>query len=208
MRDALGVEFAQDPARTRARLAAARSFVDAVAALGGVAAAERRGTEGYAVVVGDSPVTQGHDGLGTLTTRTMSVWSRDSAERLVLTEADIEGWMRFASLCREQQGAPPLKTSIADRVTVYKLVIEAFDRPGRAGKLGLIALGGAWPAVEARWPSVSYEQQQRWVQRAPFPPPMEATSLGYVEALAATDWAFMAESLFLGLGDLPQQPAD
>lgn len=204
----LGEAFAEEPAATRARVAAAHDFVADLDQRVGVDAAERRATEGYAVAAGTSAVTGGREVLGTLTTRAMSVWVKDDAERLVLTEADIEGWTRFASLCREVQGAPPLKVSIADRVSIYNEVMAAFKRSPRAGKVGLVALGGAWPALEVRWPSVSYEQQQKWTLAAPFPPPMEATSLAYVEALAATDPAGMAAALFAGVGDLPQTPAD
>lgn len=204
----LADEFLVEPDRARARIAAAKAFVDELDGLTGTAAAERRATEGFAVVAGESPITAGREALGTLTLNAMSVWAKDPTERLVLTEVDIEGWMRFASLCRELQSAPPLRVSIADRVTVYKLVVEAFARAPRAGKIGLVALGGSWPELEQRWPAVSYEQQQRWATRAPLPPPMEATSLAYVEALAATDPAGMASALFAGVGDLPQRPAD
>lgn len=117
----------------------------------------------------------------------VDVWERDEPSRLVLTEMDVEGWIRYVSLCREAQGGGPLMVSVSDRVAVYATVRERWRDLDVDGKIALSGVGGFWFGVRDGWKSASYVRQQAWMHAAPLPPPMVATSLGYLEAVTMGD---------------------
>ena len=71
-----------------------------------------------------------------------------------------------------------------------------------AGKIALTAVGPFWSDVRARWAADSYEEQQAWIRAAPLPPPMTATSIGYVEALTDGDVVAHVRALHERLGPL------
>ena len=106
----------------------------------------------------------------------------------------------IASLCREVQGGTPLRISVADKVTTYRMVEEKFEATDTAQRLAMLSVGAFWGEVRRRWKGATYEEQQEWIQFAPLPPPMTATSLGYFEAVLETNAALMAESLHERLG--------
>ncbi len=134
---------------------------------------------------------------------TAAVWAFDDQEKLVLTESDIEGWIRYASLCREVQGGDPLRLSVADRVTAYKKVIARFDGGDRQEKIAVVSVGALWNGLRPEWHSASYEKQQAWIAAAPLPPPMTADSIGYFSAIVDASPVSHAQALADVFGPLP-----
>jgi hypothetical protein len=199
--------FASNPAGLRARLAAASELVASLRSARDAEAAELRSRLTWEVTAGEHPMVRDDASLRTAVASAVSVWTRDDAERLVLTESDIEGWVRYGSLCGEAQQRPPLKVSVADRVGVYSDEKDRFLKADRATKVAILTVGAFWTTVHDAWPSVSYEQQQRWTSVAIFPPPMEATSLAYLDALLETDPRSHSAAIIAGFGPLSLGPA-
>lgn len=156
-----------------------------IEAASGLEGAERRGTHAWLAAKGEG--LPPNPDLRAVYAEALAVWARDDEEQLALTEMDIEGWIHYASLCREVQGGGPLRLSVADRVQVYRMVQTAFEEGTRAEQLALLAVGPYWAQIREGWQMASYERQQAWIAAAPLPPPMTATSLGYVEALLQGD---------------------
>jgi hypothetical protein len=182
--DAIARRHAGQPAALQESLAAARAFLAGLAALPPMDAAEARSLQVWKFLQGDGAIAGSEaDGLQAAGRRAIGVWSVDDTQRLVLTEMDVEGWIRYASLCREVQGGGALRVSVSDRVTVYGEVQARFDEGDRARKISMTAMGPYWTSTRLRWQESSYEEQRRWIDAAPLPPPMTATSLGYVAAL-------------------------
>ena len=198
--EALAAAFVDDPAGTLHQVSSTRAELLAFEAAQGLVAAELRSTRAWELTHGAGPLT-GRAGAAVI--GGMSVWEADDAERLVLTEADIEGWIRYASLCREVQGGKPLRLSIVNRVPVYAQARERFIAADRGGKVAMTAIGPFWGTVETAWQSAAYEDQQRWAKRAPLPPPMNASAMGYLETLLAGDLTQHAEVLHQAFGPMP-----
>jgi hypothetical protein len=194
--------FTADPAATRAWLGEVARAGRALDGLGGFEAAEKRGATIWLADRGQGVIGKDRDDLWNLQRRALSIWAQDDAERLALTEVDIEAWLRYVSLCREAQGGAPLRLSIADRTLVYKDLADAFHAGSRADKIAFLALGPYWPQIKAAWAAAPYELQQAWIAAAPLPPPMTATSLGYSEAILQGDVRRHAEVLHEKLGPL------
>jgi hypothetical protein len=135
--------------------------------------------------------------------RALAPWSTDTEHKLLLTEMDIEGWIKYASLCREIQGGSPLTLSVADRVVLYRQIVSAFEGKSREEQLSVLSMGPIWPSMQERWPGVTYEIQQAWVEAAPLPGPMTATSLGYSGAVFDEDLRSHALALHSAMGRLP-----
>jgi hypothetical protein len=191
------------PDEVRAALAAAGQADASLATLPPLAQAERRSTLVWELghEGGAFPVDRFPDVVDVARTAA-AVWASDDAERLALSEMDIEGWLRYCSLAREVQGGGVLRLSVADRVTAYHVVRDRWKEADRAGKVALTAVGPFWSDVRARWAAASYEEQQAWIRAAPLPPPMTATSIGYVEALTEGDVVAHVRALHERLGPL------
>jgi len=112
-----------------------------------------------------------------------TVWATDPEEQLALTESDIEGWIRYASLCREVQGGDALRLSVADRATAYHRLIARFEKGNRAEQVAMVTIGAGWNDLRERWQAAPFEQQQAWISAAPLPPPMTTDSIGYFTAI-------------------------
>ncbi len=144
--------------------------------------------------------TEGWAEAAAQTLAAVAVWER--AEDQVLTEVDIEGLLRLASLCREAQGGTPLRISIADRVSLYQLVRDRFRSGDASQRSAMLSVGPFWPDIRIGWQMASYEVQQRWIASAPLPPPMVTDSAGYVAAVLDGDLAGIVLALHDALGTL------
>ncbi len=195
--------FAADPQAALAALAAARTEHTALGALRGMAAAERRSALAYQSVTGAGPLgAASGDDVTAVMERAIAVWARSDTDGLALTEVDIEGWILYASLCREVQRAGPMRLSVADRIGVYREVEDLFDQADRGGRVALVAIGPFWPAVRLKWAVATYERQQGWASAAPLPPPMLSTSKGYLSAILEVDARQHAAALHEAFGPL------
>lgn len=185
---ALLAEWSEDPASTRELLAAVRTEGPGLAARTGMAGMEARAHRAWLADAGRDLVRPEHGDLWNLQRRTMSVWVKSDAEELAVTESDLEAWIRYASLCREAQGAGVLKVSVGDRVPVYQSLIARFSDGDRATKIAVAALGPVWESqVKDAWRAAPFDRQQAWIAAAPLPPPMQATSMGYADAIFSGD---------------------
>lgn len=193
-------KFEADPAATHAWLAQAKAEGARLEGTHDRAAIADRAAAVWAAEKGEGLIHADDGDLWNLQSRALSVWARDDEERLALTETDIEGWIRYISLCREAQGAEPLRLSVADRVTVYNMVVQTFEAGSRDQQLALAGLGVFWPEVKERWQAATYEQQQAWIANAPMPPPMTATSLGYAEAVLQSDVVRHTAAFYANIG--------
>ncbi|TNE85806.1 MAG: hypothetical protein EP330_24530 [Deltaproteobacteria bacterium] len=205
---ALKARFEADASGTLADLAAARSEADGLAAAKGLDAAERRASLVYQAFKRQGPLMGTDDVIVSTMARTAQLWASDDETQLAMTELDVEGWLKYASLCREVQGGGPLKLSIADRVPAYQVVEDLFKAGPREQQIALAAMGPFWPHVKAQWAAASYEQQQAWIQAAPLPPPMTASSLGYFEAVLAESPASHAALLHDKIGPFQIRDAE
>jgi hypothetical protein len=203
---AIAEAFVADPGATRTWLAAMAARDAEIAALRDLAGAEARSTAVYEAQAGRSFVDASRSALWTVQKRALAVWAYDDADRLALTEADVEGWIRYASLCREAQGGIPLRISVADRVAVYRMLVDRFTHGTRADRVALSAVGGWWSQIHKAWAAASYDEQRAWISAAPLPPPMTASSLGYAEAVFQGDVAIHARVLAGTLG--PFRPTE
>ncbi|MFT5454096.1 MAG: hypothetical protein ACI9K2_000572 [Myxococcota bacterium] len=192
-----------DPAATQAWLARVSTAGSELETLWGLAGAERRATRVWEAIAGVGVISEADGDAWSVQSRALAVWARDDASKLAITEADVEGWITYASLCREVQGGGVLRLSVADRVTVYRILVERYDEADRRGRIAIAAMGPFWPAVQDGWAMAPYARQQAWIAAAPLPPPMTATSLGYVEALLGGDLSTHAAALHDLLGPLP-----
>lgn len=200
---AIATRFREDPAGTRTWLAEIAGAGAELSRRVGLDGAEARSQRVWSVNAGKDLIGPDDGDLWNVQTRAVSVWTKDDTEQLAMTESDVEGWIRYASLCREAQGGKVLLISVADRVTVYHDVIERFDTGDRATKIALGAMGPFWAQVRDAWKAASYDEQMEWVGAAPLPPPMTATSLGYAEAVFNGNLPQHAQTLHDVLGPFP-----
>lgn len=201
-------EFRSDPEGLATRLRAASDLVAELRAARDAAAAELRATRAWEVHAGQHALVRNDEPLRTALASAMSVWTKDDREKLVLTESDIEGWVRYASLCAEASQRSPLKISVADRVGIYSDEKDKFLAADRPTKIAILTVGALWTTLHDAWPGVTYEQQQRWTAKAEFPPAMDATSLAYLDALLATDPASHASAITAAFGPLALGPPE
>jgi hypothetical protein len=186
--DDLRLQAEADRVAVIGSLGDARAFLEGIRGLPPLAAAEARAAEAWEVQAGEGVFSlAAYPEVSDTATRSLGVWSVDDEERLVLTEMDVEGWIRYASLCREVQGGGAVRVSVADRVAIYREIQETFEEQGRDGKIAMTAVGPFWTSTRMRWQQATYEGQQKWIQAAPLPPPMTATSLGYIAAVMEED---------------------
>ncbi|MBX2796654.1 MAG: hypothetical protein KTR31_03260 [Myxococcales bacterium] len=197
----LSERYTQDREATTDWMAKLREHGQALAVGRGLQGAAARAEAVWTAHTGSGPIQEPTaEDLWGVQRRALAVWSSDDEERLALTEADIEAWINYASLCREAQQGGVLRVSVADRVAVYRMVRERFDDGDRETQVALASMGPVWEQVRTAWQLASYEEQQVWVQAAPLPPPMTATSLGYAEALFTGDVVRHASVLQGALG--------
>jgi hypothetical protein len=190
----------QDPA-------ALRKVIDQVKAAGrdlepiqGPKGAEARAKAAWAAHREKGPIRPEHEGLWNIQRDAMSVWAWNDSDQLALTEADIEGWLTYASLCREVQNGGVLRISMADRVSAYRILVDRFEGASREERLALASVGPFWGQIRDRWQAVPYEKQQAWIGQAPLPPPLTSTSLGYLQVIVDGDVVKHAGSLHDVLG--------
>ena len=184
---AVARRFSADPAGTLAWVESVRAALVDLQSRAGLDLAEARSGRAWAAQAGLDLVRSTDGDAWNVQDRALSIWTQDDEERLALTEADIEAWIRYASLCREVQGGDTLRISVADRVTVYRILMDRFDAGDRATQVALSGFGPHWNLIRDAWQAAPYEVQQAWVAAAPLPPPMTATSKAYLEALIAGD---------------------
>ena len=168
----------------------------------GLRGAERHATRLHQALAGRGVLGEREGPLWSIMKKKVVIWGMDDAEQLVLTENAIEGWIRYASLCREAQGARGLRVSIADRVKMYRDLQRRFEFGSRQEKIALAALGPYWEQIEHHWVNATYGEQQAWILSAPLPPPMTATSLGYAQQIIESDVVAHVQSLDHHFGPL------
>ncbi len=198
--ESLQQRFQADPEATERWLEQVRGAGEALAGAKGLAGAEARATKVWEASAGEGLIGEDAGALWSVQKRTLAVWSSSAERKLALTEADIEAWLRYGSLCREAQQGGTLRISVADRVSVYRMIQDRFDAGTRADQVALSSMGPAWNRVPDAWSLASYNKQQAWISEAPLPPPMTATSLGYASALFEGDVARHASVLHELLG--------
>lgn len=199
---ALQIRFEGDAAGTLADLEQASAQAELLSTLTGFEAAELRSKAVYAAFKRRGPLMGTDDVVVSTVARTAQQWTKDDETELALTELDVEGWLFYASLCREAQGGSPLRLSVADRVPAYQVVNDAFDSGSREEQIALASMGPFWKHVKESWAMASYDEQQAWIAAAPLPPPMTASSLGYFEAVFAKPASEHAVALHTALGPL------
>ncbi len=172
-----------DAAGTLAKVQRLKTELDDLQSLKGLAWAEKRAGYVWETWRDKGPITSEDGALWTIYKLSLAVWETDDEQRLAMTEGDVEGWIYYASLCREVQGGTPLLLSVADRVSAYRVVRERWEASDRASRVAMAAVGPFWRNTRDRWTMASYDKQQAWIRAAPLPPPMTATSLGYLEGL-------------------------
>ena len=200
MASGLRARFVAAPKATRAELNDVASRVEELKGLTGQAAAAQRGRFVREWLDEQGPFSDAGAILRNPVSNAIASWSRPEGSPWVLTEMDIEGWIRLASLCREVQGAGPLRVSIADRETIYREMRARFRLLDHDQQLAVISVGPFWKGVQSRWQSASYVEQQAWIQTTPLPPPMTSTSLGYFQGVQELNPRRMADALHSNLG--------
>lgn len=195
--DALLAAWRADPSATEAGLRALSARRTSLAQLSGFYAAKERSNALWgALHGGDLPA------LSAPLRAAAAPWAEDDEAHLVLSEADIEGWILYASLCREVQGAGPARLSVSDRVQVYRMLQERWRDATPDARVAMVSLGAFWPEIRDAWEAAPWQLQQAWIADAPLPPPMTASSLGYVETMLHGDLLAHAEVLHRTLGPL------
>ncbi len=172
-----------DPAALRKVIDDAKAAGRALEPLSGREGAAARAAAVWAAHKEKGPIRPQYEELWNIQRDALSVWVWNDSDQLALTEADIEGWLNYASWCREVQNGGVLRISVADRVTGYRVLVDRFEGANREERLALSSLGPFWGQIRARWKAVPYEKQQAWIGRAPLPPPMTSTSLGYLQVI-------------------------
>lgn len=198
----LGASYAADAGAVRDDLAAMRAGLVDLSGRSGLDAAEARSTRAWTDLTEGGPLSR-HAQAARVLSSTVAVWASDDEEKLVLTEADIEGWIQYASLCREVQAGGPLKLSVAQREGLYRDLRTRFRDASREEQVALVAMGPFWDGVTARWQAADYDKQQAWARSAPLPPPMTASSLVYAQEVLALPAVDAARILHEHLGPIP-----
>ncbi len=175
-----------DPAAVHAVVGASEAAVDAALSQDALTRAKARATTIYGLSAGQGPFAT-DSALARAARRIVAPWVTSADDALALSEQDVEGWIRYASLSREIQGAPPLSLSVADRVGVYRTVSARFEAGPTEVRVAMAWLGQRWPDIADRWQALSYTGQRAFIDAAPFPAPMTGTSGDYVAAVMAED---------------------
>jgi len=187
VRGALAERFESDPKGTTESIARIRAEGRRLLGLKGPEATRARSKAVYDAHHGSGPLPGGE--LERLVRKLVPIWGSSDAAKVSLTEADVEAWIRYASLCREVQGGTPLRISVADRVGVYRAIQERFAEGEPPEQRALASLGAVWLQIRRAWIRADYAEQQAWIGSAPLPGPMTATSSDYARAIVAGDVA-------------------
>jgi hypothetical protein len=198
----LGTSYQADAGAVRADLAAMRATLVDLSGRNGLDAAEARSARAWTDLTEGGPLRR-HSQAARVLSSAIAVWASDDEEKLVLTEADIEGWIQYASLCREVQAGGPLKLSVAQREGLYRELRTRFRDAPRDEQVAMVAVGPFWQGVTSRWQAASYDKQQAWARTAPLPPPMTASSLVYAQEVLALPAVDAARTLHEHLGPIP-----
>lgn len=205
---ALADDWQADPDGFPRRVAGWSDVRDRLAALEGLRGAVERGRMVYENLHGDGAFAHGNESVRTILGRAVSEWARDDGDHIVLAESDIEGFLRYASLCREVQSGGPLRLALSDRGGLYQALIARFRGGTTADREAVLGIGAGFWAARRAWIEASYDRQQEFARGAPLPPPMNATSLAYAEAIVAGDLPAHAANLHATLGPLAITPAE
>jgi len=195
-------EFNRSPAAAREQIVQVRQLNEEMAAAAGMPAVELRGLRVWEAIHEQGPFRKVHTGIWSVQKNAISVWTRSRENQLALTEMDIEGWIRLGSLCREVQGGQPFRMSVSQREVIYRQLREEFSKLNREQQLARLSIGTVWFSFEEKWQNASYEEQQAWIRVTPLPPPMTASSLGYLEAVLELDPVEMSRALHGSMGPL------
>lgn len=141
----------------------------------------RRRSHIIAEVLGDKPLFDEGTYSRTILERQLIIYERSPTTGLVLTEQDVEGWLRYASLCSEARDRGPLRLSVADRNVLYSGLRQRFRDADLEEQVALTSMGAFWKDAELRWAAAPYPTQKRWIDRAPIPLQTNASSLGFAE---------------------------
>ena len=200
LQKAVARSFLANPTDTLARVEKMRLGAGDLRIQTGPQAAATRGHALYSETR-DGSILPNEEARGILSA-SAKLWTVHEADGLALAEADIEGWLSYASLCHEVQGGRPLRVSVGDRVALYAGVKERFDEGNAEERLALVSIGVFWFGVRERWKAAPYELQQEWIKAAPLPPPMTATTLGYLDTIVQGDVVAHSRELHGVLGPL------
>lgn len=200
-------EARADSAASATRMQGAAAELVELEHLSGIDGARIRGERVYEALDHKGVFADAPTEVGTVLSRAVSEWARSDEERLVLGESDIEGFLRYASLCREVQGGGPLRLSIGDRGLVYQALIKRFREGTALDRSSILAIGAGFWAARGDWKAASYDRQREFAVGAPFPPPMTVTSVDYALAIVAGDLPAHAANLHATLGPLSITPA-
>ena len=207
LRMSLVAEARADAARSATRMQAAASELAELDGVVGIEGARLRSEHTYDALGGHGVFEDAPAQVGTVFARAVSEWARFDEERLVLSESDIEGFLRYASLCREVQAGGPLRLSIADRGLVYQALVKRFREGTSQDRTSMLAIGAGFWAARGEWAAASYDRQHEFSVGAPLPPSMTATSVDYALAIVAGDLPAHAANLHATLGPLHVEPA-
>lgn len=204
----LAARYRAEPADVNDDLASMARLTGELRALRGLEAAEARSRRAYEALTGKGPLDiEAYPQAGRIVRSQIVARVIDDDHELVFTEMDIEGWISYASLCREAQAGGPLKLSIANREQLYRDLIDGYKGSDRDGRIAMVAIGAFWEPFTERWQAASYEEQQAWIQAAPLPPPMTASSMGYASSVwESGDFTTHARLLHEKMGPLRLGP--
>jgi hypothetical protein len=200
---AIGEREAADAAEARALLGRVAAWRAGLAAMAPRDAAVERSRELFRLERGEGLLPgAGWEGARSAVLSAAAVWEVAADDGVVLTEMDVEGMIRLASLCREVQGGSPLLVSVADRVGLYQAVRQRFTGAPPEVRRAMIAVGPFWASARDAWRSAPPEVQQAWIAEAPLPPSMTTDSPGYVRAVMDVPLDRLVGSLHERIGPL------
>jgi len=199
----VGAREAADAPEARAMVARVTAWRAALAALPPREAALERSRELFRLERGEGLLPgAAWEGARSAVLSAAAVWEVAADDGVVLTEMDVEGMIRLASLCREVQGGSPLLVSVADRVGLYQAVRRRFNGAPAEVRRAMIAVGPFWASARDAWRAAPPEVQQAWIAEAPLPPAMTTDSPGYVRAVMDLPLDRLVGSLHERIGPL------
>lgn len=197
---ALRVAFQAHPSATREQLRRVQQVVSTRAT--SLDAAALRGHALWLARSDLGPIGPSDGTLWRIASRAVVFVGHDDTTKLALGEADLEAWIRYASLCNEVQGHGPLSLSIAQREAMYRTLKQRFATQGRDEQLALLALAPFWDDVRARWQAAPAAQQQHWLNQLP----LSAPAGGSCEQLLSAPLHAHAAALHQAIPDLRVRP--